>query len=105
MADENLASIEHHLAHKKSKPKVKLDPKKLNLDPAAKKEIQTNFNLSFTNSFNTSYNNAKAPGEEKTKDQQILAFSSSKEAGLKPQYQGFFTPDAIFLEKRLTARL
>ena len=109
--------------------KLKFQQKPVGTKPlGGKQEIQTNFNLSFNNSFNTSYNNAN--DSSATHPHQILAFSSSPANTSQPQtgilskirsnsvgpsapadsqqevqYQGFFTADAIYLEKLLTNRL
>ena len=100
-----------------------------------KKEIHANFNLSFSNSFNNSYggqpNNQTSPGldanntamtfsatqikqkwnnppkesphesESQNGDQKSPSNSSQQQ----PHYQGYFTADAIYLEKQLTNRL
>eukprot|EP00347_Sterkiella_histriomuscorum_P001309 403372529 len=131
MADDRLASIELELNSSKNGSTINLlkqnsqsadsKIKKILLNSGQKKsEIQTNFNLSFNNSFNTSYNNNHQNGVQ----QPSLAFSSSssqpqmnkpkinnltvsmnQDKESKPDYQGFFTSDAIYLEKQLTNRL
>lgn len=120
MADERLATIEQELSQTRSASKKSVQTldgkiKKVILkDPSKKSEIQTNFNLSFNNSFNTSINHNTNNGS--AQPPHMIAFSSSNhqtnttQSPIKtsnnddiqqtpPNYQGFFTADAVYLEK------